>query len=68
MRRLVCGPGCDSPPSPTDGSNFTFSGTYTVVGGTGEFAGATGSGTEIGARQDGPIVSDLSGTLELDEG
>lgn len=53
---------------PTDGSNFTFTGTYTVTGGTGEFAGATGSGTEIGARQDGPIVSDLSGTLELDEG
>ena len=52
---------------PTGGPNFTFSGTYTVAGGTGDFAGATGSGSVASTRQDGPIATGLSGALQLDD-
>ena len=48
---------------PTGGPNFTFSGGYTVAGGTGDFAGATGSGSATSVRQDGPIVEEFSGTI-----
>jgi hypothetical protein len=36
---------------PDAGGAFTFGGTYEVVGGTGRFAGATGSGTVTGSAQ-----------------
>ena len=52
---------------PTGGPNFTFSGTYTVAGGTGDFAAAIGAGAVTSVRQDGPIVTDLSGALQLDD-
>jgi hypothetical protein len=48
---------------PTGGPNFTFSGTYSITGGTGDFAGATGSGTVTSVRQDGPIDSEFAGTV-----
>jgi hypothetical protein len=51
---------------PTGGGNFTFDGTYAVAGGTGTYAGATGEGTISGGRQDGPVISDLTGSLATD--
>lgn len=52
---------------PTGGGNFTFTGTFTVSGGTGKFKRATGQGTIAGARQNGPVVSRLSGVLAHDD-
>ena len=49
---------------PTGGPNFSFSGKYKVAGGTGEYRKARGSGDVIGARQNGPIHTQLTGTLD----
>lgn len=48
---------------PSGPPNFTYTGTYTVIGGTGIFAGATGTGTQTAFRDNGPIHAELSGTL-----
>jgi hypothetical protein len=50
---------------PTGGQNFNFAGTYDVLGGTGMYAGATGSGLVVGQRQNSPVISGLDGTLVL---
>ena len=47
----------------TDGSHFTFSGTYEVTSGTGKYKKARGSGEVSAARQGGPIEAQLTGTL-----
>lgn len=49
---------------PTGGPNFTFTGTYAVAGGTGEFDDASGHGSVIGGRQNGPVVSRFLGSLD----
>jgi hypothetical protein len=45
--------------------NFTLTGNYEVVGGTDQFAGATGSGFARAFRENGPIHTLLVGTLSL---
>ena len=47
----------------TDGSHFTFSGSYQVAGGTGKYKTAKGSGEVSASRQGGPIEALLSGSL-----
>jgi hypothetical protein len=47
------------------GGPFTVAKTYTVVGGTGVFAGATGSGSDINRSAGNSQVSVLDGTLTL---
>lgn len=47
---------------PTTFPNFAFTGTYEVVGGTGEFAAATGSGFVRALRENGPIHAVFVGT------
>jgi hypothetical protein len=47
------------------GDPYTVAKTYTVVAGTGVFAGATGSGTDINRSAGNSQVSVLSGTLTL---
>ena len=42
--------------------NFSFTGTYEIVGGTGQFAGATGTGLVRALRENGPIHTLLFGT------
>lgn len=48
---------------PTTFPNFRLKGTYSVTGGTGRFAGATGSGFVKAFRENGPIHAVLVGTL-----
>ena len=47
----------------TDGTHFTFSGSYQVAGGTGKYKTAKGSGEVSASRQGGPIEALLSGSL-----
>lgn len=61
--------GTKCPPSSeagqADGNPYTVAKTYTVAAGTGIFAGATGSGTDINRSAGNSQVSVLSGTLSL---
>ena len=47
------------------GKPYTVAKTYTISGGTGIFAGATGSGTDINRSAGNSQVSVLSGTLSV---
>ena len=46
----------------------TFEGTFTVTGGSGRFAGATGSGDLTATSENGRFVAELDGTLILPGG
>lgn len=50
---------------PTAADEFTFTGSYVVVGGTGAFTGATGEGEASASREAGPAHGRLVGTLTL---
>ena len=53
---------------PTAFPNFRLTGTWTVAGGTGRFAGATGSGVVGSFRQNGPIHAVIVGTMKVQGG
>lgn len=62
--------GTKCPPSDTAGENaqgspYTVAKTYTISGGTGIFAGATGSGTDLNRSAGNSQVSIISGTITL---
>jgi hypothetical protein len=58
------------PPSGYSGQNgqggpYTVAKTYTIVGGTGVFAGASGTGSDVNRSAGNSQVSVISGTLDL---
>jgi hypothetical protein len=64
----LCYPGSsrDAPDSPrAQGDPFKATGTFVIVGGTGAFAGATGSGTLTSVGAGDAIVIHYSGTLAI---
>ncbi|MCC6267490.1 MAG: hypothetical protein IT300_07970 [Dehalococcoidia bacterium] len=52
---------------PTEGSNFRFLGTFSVAtdGNSGRFTGATGAGSVLAFRENGPIHGLLIGRISL---
>jgi hypothetical protein len=62
--------GTKCPPSEAAGNNaagspYTVAKAYVITGGTGVFAGASGSGTDINRSAGNSQVSDLSGSITL---
>jgi hypothetical protein len=58
-------PPSDSAYKNAQGNPYTVAKTFTIAGGTGIFAGATGSGTDINRSAGNSQVSVISGTITL---